>query len=213
MEVKKYSSCLGTMITKVARMVSSQNMLDRRFAANFLLVRFVISALALGLSGCGAPPGLEQVEQSEFDLTERFSVTSPKTNPAAKEFDAHFSVIRNGSRRDSMVLIAPASIHAPLTGFSGPVELKGFMTPVFDVGDGIRLDIFLNENGIKRLIYNRYFDAGRLAEDRNWIPLSVPLDLKESADNWLEIKISGGPQGDYAADWLAMNAVRMEPRK
>jgi hypothetical protein len=91
------------------------------------------------------------------------------------------------------------------------VELIGLATPVFNVGDGTRLDIYLQENGTKQLIYNRYFDAGRLAEDRDWIPLSVPLILKGSTDNWLEIQVTGGPQGDYTADWLALNSIRIEP--
>jgi hypothetical protein len=167
--------------------------------------------LFTGLCGCSAPPGLESAEKSQFDLTGRFSVISPQTNSAAREFYAHFPVTRKGSRKDSMVLIAPTAIHASLAGFSGPVELVGLAAPVFNVGDGIRLDIFLQENGTKHLICNRYFDAGRMGEDRDWIPLSVPLNLQGSTDNWLEIQISGGPQGDYTADWLALHAMRIEP--
>jgi hypothetical protein len=165
------------------------------------------------LCGCGAPPGLEGVKKSEFDLTERFSVVSPRTDPEAREFYAHFPVTRKGNRKDSIVMIAPTAVHASLAGFSGPVELKGSATPVFNVGDGIRMDIFLRENGTNKLIYNRFFDAGRRAEDRDWIPLSVPLELRGSADNWLEIRISGGPQGDQTADWLALNAMSIVPRK
>jgi len=169
--------------------------------------------LLTSLCGCGAPPGLEGVKISEFDLTERFSLVAPRTDSDAREFYAHFYVTRKGIRKDSIVLTAPTAIHASLAGFNGSVELRCLATAVFNVGDGTQLDIFLREDGTKKLIYNRYFDAGRLAEDRDWISISVPFELKDSTENWLEVQVTGGPQGDLTADWLALNAMRIEPRK
>jgi hypothetical protein len=174
-----------------------------------IAVGFII--LITCLCGCNAPPGLESAEKSKYDLTDRFSVISPQTSPASREFYAHFFVSRKGSRKDSMVLTAPTAVHASLAGFAGQVKLMGLATPVFNVGDGIQLDILLKENGTTQLIYNRYFDAAHLAEDRDWIPFSVPMELKSGTDNWLEIQISGGPQGDNTADWLALQAMRIEP--
>jgi hypothetical protein len=168
--------------------------------------------LFIGLCGCGAATRQKQSGKSEFDLTDRFSLISPRAEPGEKEFDAHFEVYRNGQRRDSMILTAPAAIHASLAGFSGNMLLEGLATPVFNVGDGIQMDIFLRRNGTGKLIYNRYFDAGRRAEDRDWIPLSIPLELGISGDNWLEIRVSAGPQGNYTADWLALNAMHIVPR-
>jgi hypothetical protein len=177
-----------------------------------LMAGIIALIFFIGLCGCGAAARQEQSVKAELDLTDRFSVLSPRAEPGPKEFDAHFDVMRRGLRRDSMVLTAPAVIHAPLTGLSGNVVLEGLATPVFNVGDGIQMDMFLLGSGTRKLIYNRYFDAGRRAEDRDWIPLAIPLELGNSSDNWLEIRVSGGPQGDYVADWLALSAMHIVPR-
>jgi hypothetical protein len=186
----------------------------RRAQSQFhnLMAKIIALVLLIGLCGCGTAARQEQSGRAEFDLTDRFSVLSPRAEPGPKEFDAHFDVIRRGRRRDSIVLTAPAAIHAPLTGLSGNVVLEGLATPVFNVGDGIQMDIFLVGSGTRKLIYNRYFDAGRRAEDRDWIPLAIPLELGNSSDNWLEIRVSAGPQGDYVADWLALSTMHIVPR-
>ena len=173
-------------------------------------IGFII--LFTSLCGCGAPPGLEGDKKFAADLTEQFSVITPRNDSEAREFYAHFPVTRKGIRKDSMVLTAPTAIQASLAGFTGPVRLRGAATPVFNVGDGIQLELFLREDAARKCIYSRYFDAGRLAEDRDWISLSAPLELKDSTDNWLEVQISGGPQGDLTADWLALSAIHIEPK-
>jgi hypothetical protein len=43
-----------------------------------------------------------------------------------------------------------------------------------------------------------------MAADRSWIPISVPFGLGGGGDGVLKIAISGGPQGDLVADWLAL---------
>jgi hypothetical protein len=58
----------------------------------------------------------------------------------------------------------------------------------------------------------RYFDAGRRAEDRDWIPLAIPFKAGPRPDNELIIAISGGPQDDLSADWLALSGLRLERR-
>ena len=64
----------------------------------------------------------------------------------------------------------------------------------------------------ERMVYTRYFDAGRRAEDREWIPLSIPLDVRDGSGTELIIRLSAGPQGDLVADWLALTSVRLTQR-
>jgi hypothetical protein len=109
-----------------------------------------------------------------------------------------------------MVLVAPVVIQASLEGISGRAILEGQSSPVYNVGDGMQMDILLLAPGRERVIYRRYYDAGRRLEDRAWIPINIPLELEEwPRDSRLEIRVSGGPQGDLVADWLALSALRM----
>ncbi|MBN1566211.1 MAG: hypothetical protein JXA73_00060 [Acidobacteria bacterium] len=113
--------------------------------------------------------------------------------------------------KDALVLIAPVSVRISLKGMSGDLTLRGLATPVYNIGDGIHMDVFLSRAGKRYFIGNRYFDPGRRAEDRDWIPLFFPLDVGE--DDQLEIDVSGGPQGDLVADWLALSSLRLMQRK
>ncbi len=44
-------------------------------------------------------------------------------------------------------------------------------TPVFNIGDGIQMDVFLVNGSNRNRICSRYFDAGRNAADRQWIAM------------------------------------------
>ncbi len=118
-------------------------------------------------------------------------------------------VTRKGRRVDATVLVAPATARASLAGLSGPYLLRLSAAQVFNIGDGIQMDVFVVDSSARRQIYSRYFDAGRKAEDRAWVPIEVPLALSGSGDVYLEIKVSGGPQGELVADWLAFAEVLM----
>lgn len=109
-----------------------------------------------------------------------------------------------------MTLVAPLEIRASLAGLSGTHTLKLLATPVFNIGDGLQMDVLVGGAGALKQVYGRYFDAGRKAEDRDWIPLEIALDLSGAGDAYLEIRISGGPQGDLVADWLALAEVRLD---
>jgi hypothetical protein len=89
--------------------------------------------------------------------------------------------------------------------------LEGWATPVFNVGDGLQMDLFLRRAGARHLMGSRYFDAGRKIEDRDWIPIAFPLDLGQ--DDQLEINVSAGPQGNLVADWLALSSLHLAQRK
>jgi hypothetical protein len=138
------------------------------------------------------------------DLTARFAAAG--NGDALKR---KYLVMRKGRRADATVLIAPATVRASLAGFGGKCNLKMLVAPVFNVGDGMQMDLTLVDAGDRRPIYSRYFDAGRKAEDRAWISIEVPLDLRGSGDVYLEIQVSGGTQGDLVADWLAFAEALM----
>jgi hypothetical protein len=80
---------------------------------------------------------------------------------------------------------------------------------VFNIGDGVQMNVFLRRSGIRILVGSRYFDPGRNAEDRSWIPVSIALEVNEG--DLIEIEASAGPQGDLTADWLALNSVVVTP--
>jgi len=162
-------------------------------------------------TGCAPSAGISR-SASGLDLTDRFFpvAASDRRPEGERAFARHERVVRNGVARDAMVLVAPVSIRASLDGFSGRAFLEGHSAPVYNVGDGMEMDILLLGHGRESVIYSRYYDAGRRLEDRAWIPIDIPLDLEEwSRDAQLEIRVSGGPQGDLVADWLALSAIRI----
>lgn len=112
-----------------------------------------------------------------------------------------------------MLLIAPVTAWADVGGIAGSYFLEALCTQVFNTGDGIQMDIYLTERGARRKICSRYFDAGRRAEDRDWIPVSIPLVLGQTQNSRIEIEASAGAQGDLVGDWLALSSVRLVPRK
>jgi hypothetical protein len=121
------------------------------------------------------------------------------------------TVTRKGRQEDAMVLIAPAAIHAPLERRRGPYLLKLLAAQVFNVGDGVQMEVVAVAAAERRLAGRRYFDAGRNASDRAWVPLEFPLELSGAEGEFLEIRVSGGPRGDLVADWLALASVGIEP--
>ena len=112
-----------------------------------------------------------------------------------------------------MLLIAPVTIRASLQNLSGGATVEGLAAPVFNVGDGMQLDLYLIRGAARQTVGSRYFDPGRTADDRNWIPLAFPLALSGAGDDQLEIQLSAGPQGDLVGDWLALGSLRLVQRK
>jgi len=126
--------------------------------------------------------------------------------------DRHLMVVRHGRRMDAMVLVAPVTIRAPLGGLFGNLTFECLAAPVYFVGVGMQMDVLLKNEAGEHLVYTRYFDAGRHAEDRDWTLLSIPLDLPDASTSEIIIRLSGGPQGDLVADWLALASVRLMRR-
>jgi hypothetical protein len=117
-------------------------------------------------------------------------------------------VDRAGIKKRAMVLVAPVTATASLEGCSGRVELKFAIVPLFNVGDGIQMEIRIVDDGPPVIICSRYFDPGRRFEDRRWTPMSVAMDL-HSKDPRLEIRVSGGPEGNLTGDWLAFAGLQI----
>ena len=126
-----------------------------------------------------------------------------------EQFRRNQQVIRKGSRRRALIILAPLRIQASLQGVSGNATLKGWATQVYNIGDGLQMNLFLRRGGTRSQIGSRYFDSGKKAEDRDWIPLEFPLEIGEGEENWLEIEISAGPQGDLVADWFALSSLSL----
>jgi hypothetical protein len=146
---------------------------------------------------------------------DRFDIAREGTAAAvnSQSLRRHEWVTRRGRRLATTTLLAPVAIRAGLAGLSGRFTLKLLAAPLFNVGDGVQMEVFAGSAGDCRLICSRYFDPGRLADDRDWVPLAVPVDLSGAADSYLEIRVSAGPQGNLDADWLALAEVRIVPGK
>lgn len=168
----------------------------------------LVALLILVFESCRTEPPDRQAGMG-LDLTERFELASGERAKSAtrKAFTPHVAVVRRGQRRDVMVLVAPVVIRASLAGISGRVCLTGFAAPVFNIGDGIQMDVWLVGAGPEQRVYSRYFDPARLEQDRAWIPFEIPMELDGTAERpHIEIRVAGGPQGDHTADWLGVSS-------
>jgi len=170
-----------------------------------LFPAIMISAILLCFAACGSRRGIQQKDGELLDLMNRLECAGPV--PEGGHFERNQYVTRKGLRRKSLVITAPIRIAASLEGVSGKALLRGWAAQVYNIGDGLQMDLYLTRNGTRRRIAGRYFDSGRRAEDRDWIPLEFPLEIGEK--DWLEIEISGGPQGDLVADWLALDSLAL----
>jgi hypothetical protein len=189
---------------------------ETRSAKKHRAGRLLLATLVLFLAcGCTANSPVQGKEHpSSLDLASRFFAPGARLKGSGPgSFDPHYPVVRKGQRRDTVLLIAPATAKAGVSGIGGSYSLEALCSQVFNTGDGIQMDIHLTERGERRKVYSRYFDAGRRAADRDWVPISVPLVLGKAQDSQIEIEASAGPQGDLTSDWLALSSVRLVPRK
>jgi hypothetical protein len=153
----------------------------------------------------GAVPA---IPRSTIDLSGMFRALSPVQGRRAGTAELRrFPVYRSGVTRDSIVLEAPARIRASLSGISGKMLISGSASHLFNIGDGLQLDIILVQKGAERLIFSRYIDPGRKAADRSWIPIEAFLEPDGAKETELEIRVSAGPQGDLTADWLGIASI------
>jgi len=104
--------------------------------------------------------------------------------------------------------VAPMVATASLGGFIGKSDLRFIAVPVFNVGDGIQMEVWLTDGGPPVRVCSRYFDPGWRFEDRRWTPISVSMELHRK-DARIEIRVSGGPEGNLTGDWLAFADVQL----
>jgi hypothetical protein len=160
--------------------------------------------LSLTLVQC-SPPGIVRPERSETRLLlANFQIVGHPEFPPRS-----LPITRRGKRREAIILIAPSTVKLTLGGISGPISLKGWAAPVFNIGDGIQMEIKLTDSQPQRTVYSRRFDAARDAADRDWIPLDIGFSLDESSKWDLEMSVSAGPQGDLVGDWVALAELHL----
>jgi hypothetical protein len=173
------------------------------------------ATLWLGVVACPDParsrPGDPDVL---LDLSWGFSPVTPVDGRSAGGSGfLRQPVTRKGRREEALVLVAPISVRATISGIAGAVNFEALAAPVFNVGDGIKLEIFLSDASGEKRVYEGHFDAGRRDSDRNWTALKIPFDLGAGGSWQLEMRVSGGSRGDLASDWLALAKPRLRRRE
>ncbi len=178
----------------------------RGFSKSWFFCKVVVF-LSMVTAGCSFPESnAGGARETEFSLMERF-VRSGEDSAGA--LHRNMQVTRRGRRESSIVLVAPVAVVADIGEDRGTVKLEFLAAPVFNLGDGFQLNVFLKDAHRTAPVYSRYFDAGRKASDRDWIPIEISLDLVGQRSRMLELKVSGGPQGDLVGDWLALAQMRV----
>ncbi len=178
----------------------------RRWRQKCLLILLAASCV---WSGCAETKTVAKRTVPDISLDGRLLPADAAA--AENNVNRNLAGVRKGLRKDTLTLVAPVSVQAVLPDASGKMMLEGLATPVFNIGDGIEMNLFLIRSGARRPVGRRYFDSGRRAEDRAWIPIAFPVDLR--AGDTLEIDVSAGPQGDLVADWLALSELRLVRRE
>lgn len=165
-----------------------------------------------GLAGACLQKSVETAgSETGIDMIKRFYVAGDGSDGAGKDdsLKRHFPVTRRGRQLSATVLVAPVTVRAGLDGLEGRFKLHMLVSPVFNVGDGFKMEVFIGNADARTPVGSRYLDAGRDAGDRDWVALEFSIDSAGAPGSFLEIRISGGPQGDLDADWAALGDVRI----
>ena len=165
--------------------------------------------LILSIWGAGCPAGQRLAPYAA--LEERFVLVGSASDGEPKLY-RDFEVIRRGRREKALVLVAPVSLRAPVAARDGKsVHLEALAAAVFNIGDGMALEVAIVRGTGRIPVYSRYFDPGRRAADRDWARLDIRLDSPVAPDAEVELRLGPGPQGDLVGDWLALAGLRLVP--
>lgn len=171
--------------------------------------------IALNCLACPTPAGSRQrAPDVLLDLTDRFSPVPPvdRHTDGNAGFFPKLPVTRKGKREDALVLVAPIRVRATFSGVTGQVFFEALAAPVFNLGDGIQLEVSVSNDREEKLLFERHFDGAAQASDRDWIGLEIPIDLGAGGTWHLEMRAAAGRRGDLTGDWLAVARPRLRRR-
>ncbi|MBM3789690.1 MAG: hypothetical protein FJW35_04975 [Acidobacteria bacterium] len=127
------------------------------------------------------------------------------------EFHRGMRVARRGTVRPSLVLAAPAQIALQWKGAAGRLRVRCWAAPVFNIGDGCLLSVTWVGDDRTLSAFSRYFDAARNEADREWSRLDFLVEMGGRPDGELVFELTGGPEGDLTADWMAFADLTVVP--
>jgi len=156
------------------------------------------------LAACG-PGRSRPVAPMPGDLSEELASAA---SPPGSIRD--FTMVRAGERRRGVALIAPVKLSVPVNETHGLFEFRCFAAAVYNVGDGVTLEILWEDSSGARRLIERRFDAARRREDRRWAEISVPLKIEGRGH--IVFAASAGASGDLVADWVTVAQPRVSPR-
>jgi len=115
-----------------------------------------------------------------------------------------FSFVRDGQRRDTLLLLAGAAFETDEVqppGSSRCVSLLAAMP--FNLGDGAILKISVRDGGTLHQILERPLDPAHIRADRAWVPIrfDIPAGLQRPR---LLFEVSAGARGDGTGDWVGL---------
>ena len=173
------------------------------------------ATLWLGQIACPGP-AKSRLRDPEvlLDLSGSFSTVPPvEGNKQNGSGLLRQPVTRKGRREEALVLVAPSSVRAAFSGITGAADFEALAAPVFNIGDGTKLEIFLSDARGEKRVYEGLFDAGGRDSDRNWRALRIPIDLGAGGQWQIEMRVSAGSRGDLVGDWLAVAKVQLRRRE
>ncbi len=174
---------------------------------NAAITKVAVLVTTAALAACGSRPEAAPGKPPDLDLLPRLALALEQAGRQSGR--PGFEVTRGGVRRRCAVLIAPAQVAVRVGGVKGSHTLELVAAPVFNIGDGVDLEVTLNGPAGARLLLSRRFDPARRADDRAWQKIGIPLDLTGAPDETIQFRLAGGPAGDLVDDWLALGAVRL----
>ncbi len=172
------------------------------------LMNVAVLATAMALAACGSRPARAPEKATGRDLMPGLArAVQAAGKPSGQP---RMEVTRGGRRMQCAVLIAPVLVGVPVGwDAKGRYTLELVAAPVFNIGDGIDVEVLLHGSAGARRLLARRFDPARRADDRAWQKIAVPMDLTGTPGEAIQFRVTGGPEGDLVDDWLALGSVTL----
>lgn len=121
-----------------------------------------------------------------------------------------------GDRRDVLFVHPPSDIAYSLTLPAGAVLHTALaLRPAAwtaEQGDGVRFEIWVEDQGERHAVFSRYLDPKRNPAHRRWEPVSVDLAAFAGRPIVLTFATTGGPAGNVDFDWAGFSDPTIETR-